>query len=45
MKIVIGDGTISEFPVTQDAAVVSIIETYPQVVDYDTDVLEHFREQ
>ncbi|KAH8115245.1 alpha/beta-hydrolase [Phellopilus nigrolimitatus] len=44
-KIVIGDGTVGEFPVTQDLPTVSIIETYPQVIDYDTDVLQYFREQ
>lgn len=45
MKIVIGDGTIGGFPASQDSTVVSVIETYPQVVDYDTDVLNYFREQ
>ncbi|KAI5123819.1 hypothetical protein M0805_009111 [Coniferiporia weirii] len=44
-KIAIGDGTIGEFPVTQEFPVVSIIETYPQIVSYDTDVLAYFREQ
>lgn len=44
-KIAIGDGTVASFSVTQDVNVVTILETYPQIVDYDTDVLTYFREQ
>lgn len=44
-KIAIGDGVAGSFPMTQDVPVVSVIETYPQIVSYDTDVLNYFREQ
>ena len=44
-SIAIGDGTIGNQAASQDLPVVSLIETYPQVVDYDTDVLNYFRDQ
>ncbi|KAL5531955.1 hypothetical protein ACEPAF_5518 [Sanghuangporus sanghuang] len=44
-RIAIGDGTIGNQAASQDLPVVSLIETYPQIIDYDTDILNHFREQ
>lgn len=44
-KIAIGDGTLGSSSVFQDVDVISILETYPQVIDYDTDVFQFFHEQ
>lgn len=44
-RIAIGDGSIASGEVFQLLPVVSVLETYPQIVGYDIDVLEYFREQ
>lgn len=44
-KIAIGDGTIGSGEAFELLPVVSVLETYPQIIGYDTDVLEYFREQ
>ncbi|KAH7885867.1 alpha beta-hydrolase [Phlebopus sp. FC_14] len=44
-KIAIGDGSITSGVTFELVPVVSVLETYPQIIGYDTDVLDHFREQ
>ena len=44
-RIAIGDGTIASTEVFMLLPVVSVLETYPQIIGYDTDVFEYFREQ
>ncbi|KAF8524852.1 alpha/beta-hydrolase [Hysterangium stoloniferum] len=44
-KIAIGDGAIGAEPLFEDMPVLSIIETYPQLIDYDPDVYNYFKEQ
>ncbi|EIW79100.1 alpha beta-hydrolase [Coniophora puteana RWD-64-598 SS2] len=44
-KIAIGDGSIAAGEVFEIAPVVSVLETYPQIIGYDTAVLDYFREQ
>ncbi|THH00620.1 hypothetical protein EW026_g1956 [Hermanssonia centrifuga] len=44
-KIVIGDGTIGSEVEFEVMPVVTVIETYPQLVGYDTEVYEYFRAQ
>ncbi|KAI6101368.1 Alpha/Beta hydrolase protein [Pisolithus sp. B1] len=44
-KIAIGDGTIGSGEAFELLPVVNVLETYPQIIGYDTDVLEYFREQ
>ena len=44
-RIAIGDGTITSVEAFNLLPVVSVLETYPQIIGYDTDVLEYFREQ
>ncbi|KAG2747251.1 alpha/beta-hydrolase [Suillus brevipes Sb2] len=44
-KIAIGDGAIASGETFELLPVLSVIETYPQVIGYDTDVFEYFREQ
>jgi len=44
-KIAIGDGSIAAGEVFELAPVVSVLETYPQIIGYDTAVLDYFREQ
>lgn len=44
-KIAIGDGSIASGETFQLLPVLSVLETYPQVIGYDTDVFEYFREQ
>ncbi|KAG1831383.1 Alpha/Beta hydrolase protein [Suillus variegatus] len=44
-KIAIGDGSIASGETFELLPVLSVIETYPQVIGYDTDVFEYFREQ
>ncbi|KAG0699895.1 alpha beta-hydrolase [Suillus ampliporus] len=43
-KIAIGDGSIASGE-TFELLPVSVLETYPQIVGYDTTVFEYFREQ
>lgn len=44
-RIAIGDGAITSGEAFSLLPVVSVLETYPQIIGYDTDVLEYFREQ
>ncbi|KAJ8597488.1 alpha/beta-hydrolase [Rhizopogon salebrosus TDB-379] len=44
-KIAIGDGTIVSAETFELLPVVSVLETYPQIIGYDTDVFEYFRQQ
>lgn len=43
--IAIGDGTIGSAETFQLVPVLSVLETYPQIIGYDTAVFEYFREQ
>ncbi|KAF8521294.1 alpha/beta-hydrolase [Gautieria morchelliformis] len=45
VKIAIGDGAIGSEPVFEDSPVLSILETYPQLIDYDPAVYNYFKEQ
>ncbi|KAJ3553097.1 hypothetical protein NM688_g3802 [Phlebia brevispora] len=45
VKIAIGDGTIGGFWLYEEVPVVTVIETYPQVIGYDPDVFKYFQEQ
>ncbi|KAH9913989.1 alpha/beta-hydrolase [Epithele typhae] len=44
-KFAIGDGTIGSGVVFEEIPVLTIIETYPQLIAYNTEVFEYFREQ
>lgn len=44
-KIAMGDGTMASAETFLFVPVVSVLETYPQIIAYDTAVLEYFREQ
>ena len=43
--IAIGDGSIGSVEAFALLPVASVLETYPQIIGYDTDVLEYFIEQ
>ncbi|KAL4065995.1 Alpha/Beta hydrolase protein [Scleroderma citrinum] len=44
-KIAIGDGTLGSGETFNLLPVVNVLETYPQIIGYDTDVLNYFKEQ
>ena len=44
-RIAIGDGTLGSFETSVELPVVSLLETYPQIIGYDTQVFEYFQEQ
>ena len=44
-RIAIGDGTLGSFETYRELPVVSVLETYPQIIGYDTQVFEYFQEQ
>jgi carboxypeptidase D len=44
-KIAIGDGAIGSTETFLELPVVSVLETYPQIIGYDTQVFEYFVEQ
>ncbi|KAJ3890728.1 alpha beta-hydrolase [Lentinula edodes] len=44
-KIAIGDGSVGSGPEFQDLPAVTVIETYPQLINYDPEVFEYFEEQ
>ncbi|KAL5492153.1 hypothetical protein ACEPAI_3600 [Sanghuangporus weigelae] len=44
-KAAIGNGAIGTISETQQLTAMAIIETYPQLIGYDTEVYEYFREQ
>lgn len=39
------DGAIASEPLFEDAPVVTILETYPQLIDYDPEAFDYFKEQ
>ncbi|KZP30592.1 alpha/beta-hydrolase [Athelia psychrophila] len=45
VKIAIGDGTLGSDVAYSQAAALSVLETYPQLIDYDPVVYSHFKEQ
>ncbi|KAI0773295.1 alpha/beta-hydrolase [Trametes elegans] len=45
VKFAIGDGTIGSQAAARHLPVVSVLETYPQLIAYDPEVFECFREQ
>ncbi|KAF8556411.1 alpha/beta-hydrolase [Imleria badia] len=44
-RIAMGDGTIGSLETYMELPVVSVLETYPQIIGYDTQVFEYFQEQ
>ncbi|KAE9398534.1 alpha/beta-hydrolase [Gymnopus androsaceus JB14] len=45
VKIAIGDGTVGSGTVFEELPAVTVLETYPQVIGYDTEVFKYFEEQ
>ncbi|KAJ3745335.1 alpha beta-hydrolase [Lentinula detonsa] len=45
VKIAIGDGSVGSGPEFQDLPAVTVIETYPQLINYDPEVFKYFQEQ
>ncbi|KIK61689.1 hypothetical protein GYMLUDRAFT_260725 [Collybiopsis luxurians FD-317 M1] len=45
VKIAIGDGTVGSGPEFQELPAVTVIETYPQLINYDPEVFKYFKEQ
>ncbi|KAJ4473583.1 alpha beta-hydrolase [Lentinula aciculospora] len=45
VKIAIGDGSVGSGPEFQDLSAVTVIETYPQLINYDPEVFKYFQEQ
>ncbi|KAJ3721074.1 alpha beta-hydrolase [Lentinula raphanica] len=45
VKIAIGDGSVGSGPEFQDLPAVTVIETYPQLINYDPEVFKYFEEQ
>ncbi|KAH0834740.1 Alpha/Beta hydrolase protein [Lanmaoa asiatica] len=43
--IAIGNGVLTNMQAFQDLPVTSVLETYPQIIGYDTQVFEYFLEQ
>jgi len=44
-RIAIGDGSIASAETWGQSAVLSVLETYPQIIGYDPDVFNYFRDQ
>ncbi|KAJ7479835.1 alpha/beta-hydrolase [Mycena latifolia] len=44
-KIAVGDGTLGSAATFQDVSTMAIIETYPQLISYDSDVFNYFKTQ
>jgi len=44
-KIAIGDGAIGSLSVFEELPALSVIETYPQLINYDPDVFNYFKTQ
>jgi len=44
-KIAIGDGTVVNVDESEEMPALQMIETYPQLIGYDTDVHKYFKEQ
>ncbi|EIN06504.1 alpha/beta-hydrolase [Punctularia strigosozonata HHB-11173 SS5] len=45
VKFAIGDGAIGDLATFEELPAVQLIETYPQLVNFDIDVLNYFKEQ
>ncbi|KAH0834753.1 Alpha/Beta hydrolase protein [Lanmaoa asiatica] len=43
--IAIGNGVLTNIQTFVELPVISVLETYPQIIGYDTEVFEYFREQ
>jgi len=44
-RIAIGDGTLASLETGTELPVITVLETYPQIIGYDTQVFEYFQEQ
>ncbi|KAI0076167.1 alpha/beta-hydrolase [Panus rudis PR-1116 ss-1] len=44
-KIAIGDGSLGSLATIEELPALNVIETYPQLINYDPDVFNYFREQ
>lgn len=44
-KIAIGDGTLGSLAVFEQLPTLSVLETYPQIINYDPDVFNYFKDQ
>ena len=44
-KFAIGDGAIGSQAVAEQLPTVSVLETYPQLINYDVEVYEYFKSQ
>lgn len=44
-RIAIGNGALVSMEIFTELPVVTVLETYPQIIGYDTQVMEYFREQ
>ncbi|KAJ7741263.1 alpha/beta-hydrolase, partial [Mycena metata] len=44
-KFAIGDGTLGDYYSYSGVPVIALIETYPQLIGYDPEVFEYFKEQ
>ncbi|KAI9568043.1 Alpha/Beta hydrolase protein [Boletus coccyginus] len=44
-RIAIGDGTLTSVGTFLELPVITVLETYPQIIGYDTQVFEYFQEQ
>lgn len=44
-RIAIGDGTMISVDLCAELPVISVLETYPQIIGYDTQVFEYFLQQ
>ena len=41
----IGDGALGSLAVIEELPVLKVIETYPQLINFDQDVYEYFKDQ
>ncbi|EMD31276.1 hypothetical protein CERSUDRAFT_89132 [Gelatoporia subvermispora B] len=44
-RIAMGDGAIGSLAAFEELPALNVIETYPQIIGYDTDVFDYFKEQ
>ena len=44
-RIAIGDGALTSLETFGELPVLSVLETYPQIIGYDPQVFEYFQEQ
>ncbi|KIJ47957.1 hypothetical protein M422DRAFT_28501 [Sphaerobolus stellatus SS14] len=45
IKFAIGDGSLGSDALVSSISMVNVLETYPQLIDYDQDVFNYFKEQ